>query len=113
MSADLSQVQPGWRGTDPDGGTWVRLGNSYAPWLRFRPLPEDGGYEHGRRTLKEAEAAGLVPLHPAPTEPGQFWVLVGGKSPAAAPAPLKQVSPVRCTEEGPNGDWEELNRDGE
>lgn len=25
MSANLSQVLPGWRGTDPDGGTWVML----------------------------------------------------------------------------------------
>ena len=77
-------TQPGWRGTDPDGGTWVRQpGDRIVQWAHFTVC---GVYR--KRTQEEAEAADLVPLHPAPTEPGQFWVLVGGKSPAAAPAPL-------------------------
>lgn len=36
MSADLSQVLPGWRGTDPDGGTWDE---------EWRPIPRFPGYE--------------------------------------------------------------------
>lgn len=52
MTAPKLDVQPGWRGTDPDGGTWV--------------LTTTDGKTWGWRTQEEAEAAGLVPLIPAP-----------------------------------------------
>ncbi|TWS25578.1 hypothetical protein FK530_22940 [Tsukamurella conjunctivitidis] len=54
-------AQPGWRGTDPDGGTWVRLTRrSGHPWLE---ITATGGLHF--RTQEEAEAAGLVRLIPA------------------------------------------------
>ncbi|WP_367582334.1 hypothetical protein [Tsukamurella tyrosinosolvens] len=60
MSASKLDVQPGWRGTDPDGGTWVRLTRrSGHPWLE---ITATGGLHF--RTQEEAEAAGLVPLEP-------------------------------------------------
>lgn len=61
---------PGWRGTDPDGGTWVRLawistlptGRVQAP-CEWAQITADGTYYP--RTQEEAEAAGLVRLIPA------------------------------------------------
>ncbi|WP_261862409.1 hypothetical protein, partial [Mycobacterium montefiorense] len=56
MTAPKLDVQPGWRGTDPDGGTWVRLTRrSGHPWLE---ITATGGLHF--RTQEEAEAAGLV-----------------------------------------------------
>lgn len=58
MSADLSRVLPGWRGTDPDGGTWVRRAeDAIYPWHEI-----DARGEVYWRSQEEAEAAGLVPL---------------------------------------------------
>lgn len=63
MSADLSQVLPGWRGTDPDGGTWVRTPDpDDCPWHYM----DHYGEAEEWRSQEEAEAAGLVPLIPAP-----------------------------------------------
>lgn len=77
---------PGWRGTDPHGGTWVRLTRrSGHPWLE---ITATGGLHF--RTQEEAEAAGLVPLV-AETKrgrvdltPGDYWLTSygDGKGPA-------------------------------
>ncbi|CAM3740366.1 hypothetical protein TSOC111612_12045 [Tsukamurella ocularis] len=57
-------AQPGWRGTDPDGGTWVRRHMDYViPWSMF-----DAYGMHHERSQEEAEAAGLVPLIPTWSE---------------------------------------------
>lgn len=57
MSADLSQVLPGWRGTDPDGGTWVRTPDpDDCPWHYM----DQYGEAEEWRSQEEAEAAGLV-----------------------------------------------------
>ncbi|WP_367582219.1 hypothetical protein [Tsukamurella tyrosinosolvens] len=63
-SSNATYATPGWRGTDPDGGTWVRLTRrSGHPWLQITPLGEPRF-----RTQEEAEAAGLVPLVPQVVE---------------------------------------------
>ncbi|CAM3430214.1 hypothetical protein [Tsukamurella hominis] len=77
---------PGWRGTDPDGGTWVRRpGGPYDhPWAQFI-VGHSVGYRV--RSQEEAEAAGLVRLIPAVgyhyDERGEDVVPDG-----AAPAPI-------------------------
>lgn len=49
---------PGWRGTDPDGGTWVRRAeDAIYPWHEI-----DARGELYWRSQEEAEAASLVPL---------------------------------------------------
>ncbi|RDB46170.1 hypothetical protein [Tsukamurella tyrosinosolvens] len=56
-------AQPGWRGTDPDGGTWVLAARATAtyPWWYVSA----NGENYGWRSQEEAEAAGLVRLIPA------------------------------------------------
>ena len=51
---------PGWRGTDPDGGTWVLTPYTAGaePWITY----DARGVCPGWRSQEEAEAAGLVPL---------------------------------------------------
>ena len=52
-------AQPGWRGTDPDGGTWILMhpdsGMDVLPWAEFT-----AGGRLVFRSQEEAEAAGLV-----------------------------------------------------
>lgn len=58
MNAPKLDVQPGWRGTDPDGGTWVRRAeDAIYPWHEI-----DARGELHWRSQEEAEAASLVPL---------------------------------------------------
>ena len=58
---DLSGVSPGWRGTDPHGGTWIANDDGW--WVHF---PAGGAYRQMTwRSQEEAEAAGLVRLIPA------------------------------------------------
>lgn len=76
-------VQPGWRGTDPDGGTWLRrFPDAESEWFEFTA---DGHL--ALRSQEEAEAAGLVRLIPAVgyhyDERGEDVVPDG-----AAPAPI-------------------------
>lgn len=60
-------ARPGWRGTDPDGGTWVRMANAeYRPWLH---IDRHGTWQW--RSQEEAEAAGLVAVV-AETEVGEL-----------------------------------------
>ena len=62
-------VLPGWRGTDPDGGTWVLTADrDSAPWTYVNTSGGSDGHRY--RTQGEAEAAGLVPLIPAPDSMG-------------------------------------------
>ena len=66
---------PGWRGTDPDGGTWVRRPDECRPSARWLEAATNGDVHY--RTQEEAEAAGLEPLYmvqlpdplPAPLDP--------------------------------------------
>lgn len=48
---------PGWRGTDPDGGTWVLTAADDPAWAE---ITSEGLWAW--RTQEEAEAASLVPL---------------------------------------------------
>lgn len=92
---DLSGVLPGWRGTDPDGGTWVLTPDAdYRPW---HYLNQDG-YSETWRSQEEAEAAGLVPLvSQNSARDAEFYRLgyEGGRLAAAvtAPAPLDPGNP--------------------
>lgn len=53
-------ARPGWRGTDPDGGTWVLMVDEDGtfPWH----FCGGDGIGEDWRSQEEAEAAGLVPL---------------------------------------------------
>lgn len=55
-------AQPGWRGTDPNGGTWVRCEPSqYGEWEVHDSTPGLGFRARSARQ-EEAEAAGLVEM---------------------------------------------------
>lgn len=101
---------PGWRGADPDGGTWVRLmsaagtGNPIPVWRYVSP---SGGSDY-RRTQEEAEAAGLEPLYAASDFEAQGWERVAecvkdcpvccAVLTPAAPAPLDPGNPEHLRE---------------
>ncbi|TWS25371.1 hypothetical protein FK268_09275 [Tsukamurella sputi] len=83
-----SSAQPGWRGTDPDGGTWVLTPRKDSlPWIEV--LVSNGRAHY--RSQEEAEAAGLVPL-------------------VAADGRAAEGSFVRCDKEGPNGQCDQNAR---
>lgn len=58
MSTPKLDVAPGWRGTDPDGGTWVRRpADAMSDWIRY-----DREGVSSWRSQEQAEEASLVPL---------------------------------------------------
>ncbi|MET9329498.1 hypothetical protein [Tsukamurella sp. NPDC003166] len=78
-------ARPGWRGTDPDGGTWVRQPHGKpGRWAHFTAAGE-----LVFRSQEEAEAAGLVPLYSFPEFESIGWV----RAEVAAPAPLDPGNP--------------------
>lgn len=95
---------PGWRGTDPDGGTWVLTEDADAePWIHVdaRGQWDNGPRPDMWRTQEEAEAAGLVPLV-AETQPVLSSAIFAPKPrltiadlrfEPAAPAPLDPDNP--------------------
>lgn len=103
---------PGWRGTDPDDGTWVRIawastfdGGRIPAAYEWAQITADGTYH--ARSQEEAEAAGLVRLIPAVgyhyDEHGEDVVPDAVFGLTDAEVPTAADSFVRCTEEGPNG----------
>ncbi|KXP12200.1 hypothetical protein AXK57_19820 [Tsukamurella pulmonis] len=50
-------ARPGWRGTDPDGGTWVRLASTAPEWLEV-----DAAGQVAWCSEADAERADLVPM---------------------------------------------------
>ena len=76
---------PGWRGTDPDGGTWVlRALVPNTPWYHFDP----DGYL-AWHSQEEAEKANLVPLLPQNVNVDDEHYRRGyADAQAAVPAPL-------------------------
>lgn len=93
---------PGWRGTDPDGGTWVLTAANDPAWAE---ITSEGLWAW--RSQEEAEAAGLVRLIPAVgyhyDERGEDVVPDAVFGLTDAEVPTAADSFVRCTEEGPNG----------
>ncbi|MGZ9829905.1 hypothetical protein ACXYTP_23610 [Tsukamurella ocularis] len=101
MTAPKLDVQPGWRGTDSDGRTWVLADNRdvTAPWF----VGYAGGGGWAWVSQEEAEAAGLVAVV-AETELAEsqdavrYWrgLWEAEKDRAPAPAPLDPGNPEDC-----------------